>query len=97
MIESVTPDQFRVIMNTIKKDHRLVDGRCIKYVNTSFDLRDCTFWKFVFRVWSTEVVFTTSNRGSVQENGTWVDDKGLLFDEIMKWLEEGKKLNPKET
>ncbi len=81
VISGVTPDQFKEIMNKVKKDHRLIKGRCVKYVETSFDFRDCTFWRFRFRIWSLEKIFTTANRGN---------DEGLLFDEIMEWLDQTK-------
>ena len=84
MIEGVTPDQFKEIMNKVKKDHRLINGRCVKYIETSIDFRDCTFWRFVFRMWIAEKVFTTANRG---------DDNGLLCDEITKWLDYKEKPN----
>ena len=87
MVSGVTLLQFKQILNEIEKHHSLVTGRCVKYVDSSFDFRTMTFWRVVIRPFGATQEFTTVNRPDVE---------GFLFDEIMDWLDEGRiKLDEK--
>ncbi len=96
MINSVTPDQFKEIMSKVQKDHRLIIGHCVKYVNTSFDFRDNTFWRLEFKCFFDTKVFTSSNRGHFVDE-EYEEESGSLFNEIVAWLDEGKTLSKEEV
>jgi hypothetical protein len=81
MVSGITPGQFKEILNEIGKNHCLIKGRAVKYVDSSFDFRTRTFWRIEIRPFGTPKEFTVVNRP---------DDTGFLFDEIMDWLDEGR-------
>lgn len=74
----LTMSEFTKVMDKIEDRHWLVNGRCVKYVDTSFDFRTKTFWRVLIRPFGKKKEFTVANN----------HNPGFLFFEIMDWLEE---------
>ena len=74
---------FAKILKQIEEKHWLVNGRMIKYVDSSFDMRTKSFWRIKLRAMTgLEEVFSNTNRPE--------EERGDLFHEIMQWLEDGE-------
>ena len=77
--------QFNKILNEIDAHHCLVKGRCVKYVDSSFDFRTNSIWRVVIRPFGEPRVFTVTNRF-----GDDAPKHDSLFEEIMDWLIQGE-------
>ena len=88
MIKALSLSQFTDILEEIEKNHCLITGRGVKYVDSSFDFRTNSIWQVVMRPFGQEKVFTVANRIK-KVKGEYVDEVGSLYDEIMTWLNEG--------
>ena len=96
MIRGITPTQLSVIMEEVDKNHLLITGRNIKYMDATFDFRTLTYFRVLFRPFGKPKEFTVVNR--IDKDGNM--ETGTLFQEIMNWLEEGKtkrRKNEKEN
>jgi len=83
--KSLTMQEFRDILNYINEHHKLVMGRCVKYVDSSFDFRTGEVWRVEIRgFFRPSVVFTHTN---ATEESRAIP----LKDQIMTWLKEGEK------
>jgi len=80
-VKALNLKEFKELLAIIEKDHWLVTGRCVKYVDSSFDFRTKEFWRIVIRPFGTEKVFTTTNRF-----GEDAPKHDTLFEEIKEWL-----------
>ena len=80
-VRGLTPLEFNKIRARISAGHWLVKGRCVKYIDTSFDFRTYEFWRVVIRPFGQRKEFNTTNRFDNPKRDT-------LFDEIMDWLRE---------
>ena len=78
--DALTYEEFGKVLKEIEKNHWLVNGRCVKYVDSSFDFRTKTFWRIEIRPFGNSKTFTTANRS---------DESVDLLEEIMTWLDEG--------
>lgn len=90
MVSSLTTAQFKEVLQEVNKNHSLIKGRAIKYLDSSFDFRTLSFWRIEFRGFAGNKVFTVTNRGEMVD-GEYLADIGNLYDEIMQWLKEGEK------
>ena len=90
MISPLSINEYKTVMNEIKKNHWLVRGRCVKYVYSSFDFRGFNYFHFTIRPFLSEPVeFTCVNR-SKKVGDEWIQEEGSMFDEIMTWLKQGE-------
>jgi hypothetical protein len=80
-MKGLTLKEFAKILKEINKNHSLVTGRCIKYVDISFDFRTLVIWRVLIRPFGSSQEFTLAQRAQ---------DDGSLLNEIMCWLKNGE-------
>lgn len=84
---AMTLQEYGNILKYIKDNHRFGDvigkkyHKHIKYVDSCFDMRTLTIFSVTLRGLGSEKTFSTANNTK----------EGLLYDEVMKWLEYEKK------
>jgi hypothetical protein len=81
----LTHEELTKVMRCIQIEHRLIEGRNIKYVDLSFDFRTMTYWRVKMRPFGQEKVFTTVRETLDEER------PGKMYDYIMDWLKNGKE------
>lgn len=84
IVRGLSGKEFGKILEIIKKDHKLIDGLCVKYVDSSFDFRTMTFWRIVLRPFGIPIEFSTANRaiGDTQTK----KDYDSLYEEVTEFL-----------
>lgn len=69
----LSPKQFIKLLSEIEKGHCLIEGRCVKYVDSSFDFRTKTFWRIVVRPFGAEKEFIEP---SFEQIMNWLKEVG---------------------
>ena len=67
----MTRKQFIALLAEIEKNHWLINGKCVKYVDSSFDFRTKTFWRVVIRPFGKEKVFMPADLDKIMK---WLNE-----------------------
>lgn len=84
IVAGLSKKEFRELLQIIEKDHWLIQGRGVKYVDLSYDLRTKEIWKVNLRCFGPGKEFMTCNRDQSAPDS--------LYIEIFNWLEDGREL-----
>lgn len=81
IMKALSHAEMRKIMKYIQKKHCLVTGRCVKYLDMSYDYRTNEIWRVVIRPFGEGKEFSVTNRFDNPKEDS-------LYEEIMNWLKE---------